>query len=69
MQPPHFLCQGIYNGLYDKLLHFAFFKHGEHFNVKKRVAECVVIDHQVESSEAVENLPFHSLSCPQIINS
>ena len=38
MQPPYFLCQGNYNGLYDKLLHF---------NVKKRVAECVLIDHHV----------------------
>ena len=47
MQPPYFLCHGDYNGLYDKLLHFAFFKHCERFNVKKRVVECVVIDDQV----------------------
>ena len=47
-----------YNGLYDKLLRFAFFIHCERFNVKKRVAECVVIDHQVRVAKLQKIVSF-----------
>ena len=47
-----------YNGLYDKLLHFAFFKHCERFNVNKRVAECVVIDDQVREWQSCRKSSF-----------
>ena len=46
-----FFAKEITTGYMISYYIFAFFKHCEHFNVKKRVAERLVIDHQVRAAK------------------